>query len=389
MVWVLQPPGQLVQYDALTFEKTHTIEVPSAAFQDHGRLIVNGHGQVLLRLDAQTVWTWDGKTARTWDSGAVTPAPDRYRSPVTEIAPQWFLGADGVHLFAAADVFTVTRGESGVERSRSGRFELWRTDLSGGGKTIVLTETLLACACATGVCYETCPETELWAPEGVIDGFFFLTRWIPGQLGPTFETTFLYRGRDDSWRGTRLPEPIAAFRDARASGSTWIETVPDAGCCGWSNESDDQTILVRDGRRVVLFDEFRRFGNQDYDVSFFTTKVRLSPDGRRAALEIRADAASGSSLRLAENGRENAAALTATRQSLLGLPEVDIVVFDTPDAPDRRLPHAELVGWLNDSEFLIVEKGVLVAIDAGSGARRESGIGARHAEDVRITPAAR
>jgi hypothetical protein len=388
-VWVLERPDHLVQYEAATFVKTQAIIVPNAAFQDGVRLVVNGRGQALIRLDDRTVWTWDGEKAGTWDSGAVTPAPNRRASPAREIDPHWFLAADGAHAFAAADVFTTVVGESGVERSRMGRFELWQADLSGGARQTLLTEPLPACSCGTGVCSETCLESQVWAPDGIIDSFFFLTRWVPGQIGPTFESTRLYRERDARWQGVRLPAPVEAFLDASADGGVWIEAVPDTGCCGWSNESDDQTVLVREGHRVVLFDEFRRFGNQDYDVSFFTMKARLSPDGRQVALGIQADVVPGSDPRLAADGHENAEALKAIRQALQDLPEVDVSAVETPDAPNRRIPHAELVGWLNDSEILVLEKGVLVAVDVATGDRRESGIGARRLEDVRITGFAR
>ena len=36
------------------------------------------------------------------------------------------------------------------------------------------------------------------------------------------------------------------------------------------------------------------------------------------------------------------------------------------------MPHATLVGWINDKELLILEDHVLVVYNVGSGARRKS-----------------
>jgi hypothetical protein len=46
------------------------------------------------------------------------------------------------------------------------------------------------------------------------------------------------------------------------------------------------------------------------------------------------------------------------------------------DSPRRIafLPHATLVGWINDKEILIVEGHLLVAYNVASGARRKSSV---------------
>jgi hypothetical protein len=38
------------------------------------------------------------------------------------------------------------------------------------------------------------------------------------------------------------------------------------------------------------------------------------------------------------------------------------------------IPHATLVGWVNDQEILLAESGLLVAYNVVSGQRRKSGI---------------
>jgi hypothetical protein len=47
------------------------------------------------------------------------------------------------------------------------------------------------------------------------------------------------------------------------------------------------------------------------------------------------------------------------------------------DETPRRVayvPHATLVGWMNEKEILIVEDHVLVVYTLGTGARRKSGV---------------
>jgi len=58
----------------------------------------------------------------------------------------------------------------------------------------------------------------------------------------------------------------------------------------------------------------------------------------------------------------------------LDLPAVE--VKSVGDSPRRIafLPHATLVGWINDKEILIVEGHLLVAYNVVSGARRKSTI---------------
>ena len=57
-----------------------------------------------------------------------------------------------------------------------------------------------------------------------------------------------------------------------------VEAIPDTGCCGWSNQSNDQTLVLSDGKKITVFDEQATYKNPDYDVSFYTSNARLSPE---------------------------------------------------------------------------------------------------------------
>jgi hypothetical protein len=77
---------------------------------------------------------------------------------------------------------------------------------------------------------------------------------------------------------------------------------------------------------------------------------------------------------LSEQGEANPEESQRIRKALQDLPAIEIKTTD--DSPRRLafVPHATLVGWINDKELLIVENHLLVAYTVGSGARRKSTI---------------
>ena len=74
--------------------------------------------------------------------------------------------------------------------------------------------------------------------------------------------------------------------------------------------------------------------------------------------------------------------IPALRRALTELPAV--VVKSVEDSPKQVpfVPHATLVGWLNDKEMLIVEDHLLVVYNVGSGARRKSSVRVEDAAHV-------
>jgi hypothetical protein len=133
-------------------------------------------------------------------------------------------------------------------------------------------------------------------------------------------------------------------------------------------------LLTSNGNSVVLFDEFLRYQNQDYDVSFFTANAKLSPRGLLVALTITATNEPGAEIRLSDAGKANAAELSRIQHALAELPAVELLRMGGPLKRVALIPHARLVGWLNDQEILLVENGLLVSYNAVNGRRRESKI---------------
>jgi hypothetical protein len=280
---------------------------------------------------------------------------------------------DGSHLFWFSNQFNKLEREN-VELSVTTTFRAWRSDLSGKQKQDITTFDFPECRCPTGSCSETCAEARFWVPDAGVDDYFFLTRLIQGQTETKYLSSTLYRRESDSWSGIDLRLPLERALDMAEHGAVFISAILDTGCCGWENQSNDQTVLSSSGRTVVLFDERLQYKNPDYDVSFFTENAKLSPDLAQVAMTIEASAKSNAPIQLSEQGQANPAESLRIRKALTELPAVEVVNADDPSKRSAYLPHAFLIGWLNEKEILIVENRFLVVYNTASGARRKSAI---------------
>jgi hypothetical protein len=224
------------------------------------------------------------------------------------------------------------------------------------------------------VCEETCPQGEFWAPPGGVLGFFFVTQWIPGQLGSTYLATYVFRRQEEGWQAQQLPQTLERVLDADRAGTVVVHTVEDGACCGWDNESSDLTFVTSGDRTDVLFDEWARYGNSNYDVSFLTSNASLSADARFVAVTIVATASTDQDIRLSSQGQEDPAELDRIRREIHELPAVEVMSVAGTGEPVLRVPRATLIGWLSDTEILVLEDQGLVALDTTSGSRRPSSI---------------
>ena len=390
-LWVLQEPDGIVEYDPSTFALRSSHQVPAEIFQSPQDLQINGKGQMLFlaatvrELDGLVhessnprVWFWDGSSAKFLNRAITnTHVPSGGNVLVSSARPRCFLSASGAHLFWFENRSkTLETPDMGQDISIDTIFHAWQTDLSGEHAQDIATYTFKPCKCETAVCSESCPEAGYWLPENGIDDHFITTHWIPGQIQSEYQASFLYRKSAGGWQETTLPHAMERILESSSDGSGFvvIEAVPDGGCCGWINASNDQTLLTAKGKSVVLFDEFQQYQNQDYDVSFFTTNAKLSPRFILAALTVAATNEPGAEIRLSDSGKANAAELSRIQQALRELPAVEVLRLDDPPKRTATIPHARLVGWVNDQEILLVENGVLVSYNVISGRRRNSEI---------------
>jgi len=384
-LWVLQAPDQIVEYDLHTFAPKLSLKLPPEALQHPENLLINHQGQMLFSfpppqdapdLPADKLWLWNGQAGQLLARGVTrrrTPAGDNLS--VLEAVPACMLSADGAHLYWFENRFQkLTDREDSVDRSVVTTYRAWRTDLEDSQPQPLASITLPECECGTAVCSETCPEATFWAPDGVVDNFFVVTRWIPGQIGSSYEASFLYSESGGKWTAKSLPAPLEQVLDAADHGTLLLSAVLDGGCCGWENESDDQTLLWREGKSTVVFDERERYHNPNYDVSFFTTNARLSPDRHAVAYTVAASSPAGAEIRLADSGKPAPEELARIQQALRDLPAVEIVRLDPQPKRAAAIPHATLLGWLGASAILVLADGQLFVFDTAGHRRAESHI---------------
>jgi hypothetical protein len=392
-LWVLRAPGEMVEYDSATFATRKTVKVPAEAVASPQNFAVNRLGQMLFAsavtlplaegdlTGAQKVWLWDGHAATTLARDVTrTTATTGSNLAITESAPVPYLSADGAHLYWFANAARRLQRD-GVDLSTKTTWSSWRTDLAGAGREDVASMTLPECSCPTGGCEESCPYAEVWVPDDGVGKFFVVTQVVSGKDQAVYKASSLYQETGGKWTATPLDTPLRRVLDAANAGAI-LEAVPDSGCCGWANQSDDQTVLHLRGKTLTVFDELGAYKNPDYDVSFYTENGKLSPGLGSVALTIVATLPANKPIQLSEQGQANPEESQRIRKALLDLPAVEVKSVE--DAPRRIafLPHATLVGWISEKEILIVEGHLLVAYNVVSGTRRKSSIRVEDAAHV-------
>ena len=393
-LWVLRAPGEMVEYDPTTFTVKQTVKVPAEAVASPTGIQVNRVGQILFApavslpladsdvASPRKVWIWNGRAATTIDQGVkretgVTGS----NQAVTESAPAPYLSSDGTHLFWFTNQARRLQRED-VDLSIGTTWQAWQTDLNGGGREDIANEKLPDCRCPSGACEETCPAGVIWTPDGGVDRFFLVTQFVAGKTGPVYKVSTLYGNEGGKWTAKTLADPLRRVLDASADNKVIVEAIPDTGCCGWSNESNDQTLVRKDGKSIAVFDEQATYKNSDYDVSFYTADARLSPDLTSVAMTIAATAGPNQTIQLSEQGQANPEESKEIRKALAELPAVEVKTME--DTPRRIafVSHATLVGWISDKEILIVEDHLLVVYTVVTGARRKSSVRVEDAAHV-------
>lgn len=387
LIWVLQPDNMLAVYDAADFHLWRTMALPPEAKGHPERISISRQGAVLVtypageNLSARRVWQSDPRLGSSLTGGAddKTPAPGG-GMVVTSASPDVFFSSNAERLFWFENR-KQTSVRNGLEISVKTVFLGWSSDRNGDNVQQIASIPLPPCACQTGACEETCPEMLPWMPETGVSDFFFLTRWVPGQTEPDFQQTDVYRLQGGNWVSEKLPAPVEQFADAAERGNLSVEIVPDGGCCGWVNESDDQTFLNRNGQSTVLYDERARFHNDDYDVSFFTRNVHLSPDHARIAYTLASTQQPVEEIRLADSGKENPEELQRVKNAMADLPRVEVLALNDPKKIAVSVP-GEMAGWLDGKRVLVFQAGTLSVVDVDSGTRTPTPIKAPDVQHV-------
>ena len=384
-LWALGASGDVIEYDLATFAEKQRVKVPAEVASSPQNLLVNHLGQMLFSAPvalplsegdlagSKKVWFWDGH-------GSTTLAREVTRSAstagsnlaITEAAPVPYLSADGANLYWFSNQARRLQRD-GVDLSTKTTWLGWTTDLTGANRKEIASTTLPECSCPTGGCEETCPYGEVWVPDGGVGKLFLMTQFVAGKTQPVYKGSTAYVESSGKWTASSLDPPLRRVLDA-PNGDVILEAVPDTGCCGWSNESNDQTFLRIHGKVWNEFDERNAFKNPDYDVSFYTETGKMSPSLNAVALTIVSTTQANKPVQLAEQGQANPEESRQIRKALLDLPAVEVKGAGEAGRRVAFVPHAALVGWINEKEILIIEDHFLVPYNVESGARRKSSI---------------
>jgi hypothetical protein len=393
-LWVLRSSGEMVEYDPATFVVKQTVKVPAETMQSPENISVNRLGQILFvtpvplplseedATSAHKAWIWNGHSATSIDLGLKREVVSAgSNQAVTELSAMPYLAPDGEHLFWFANRARRLQREAD-DLSTATTWQAWRTDLNGAGREDLAESKFPDCRCTTGTCEESCPYGAVWAGDGGVEKFFLMTQLVAGQTGPEYKSSIRYREEGGTWTGDPLTEPLHRVLDGAAGGNVLVEAIPDAGCCGWSNQSNDKTLVLVNGKTRTAFDERASYGNADYDVSFYSSNAKLSPELGYLAMTIVATAQANRPIQLAQDGEANPEESQRIRKGLAELPAVEVKSMQESPGRVAFLPHATLVGWVSEREILIVEDHLLVVYNVGTGARRKSSVRVEDAAKV-------
>ena len=392
-LWVIQPPDQIVLYDPPTFVPQRTIKAPARVIRNPEHLAISGIGQMLFRpplfgfvasSPGDSVWFWDGHKATEWQTRSTsTYSGSSGKDTVTGAQIDWFLSATGRSLFSLENEFEVLMWkENGLERSVRSSAWVKQTDvLNARTQTIATLPSTDWCECGTGICFETCPEWEAWSPDGVVSDFLLLTQVTPGQLRTDYHQSIVCERQRNAWQINPLSQPIINPLTYSRKGKMLVATEPDGGCCGWDNEGNDRLLLLRKGKFSVLYDERERYHNLNYDVSFYVRDARFAPDNNMLAYTLVSTARPATEIRLSSRGKENIEELARIRQTITQLPAVEVMLLGVRHRPITMIPHAELVGWLNNCEILVAQNERLVVYDSRGVKQKVTSILVRSAAD--------
>jgi hypothetical protein len=388
-LWVIHEPGDITEYDPGTFAAKQTVKLPPEAIETPQGVSINHLGQMLfvpavsLPLDESDLtgnrkfWFWDGHAATSLPRDLTrTTGTTGSNLAIDESVAVPYLSSDGSHLYWFSNRAHRLQRD-GVDLSTKNTWLAWQTDLAGGNRQDLASADLPECSCPTGGCEETCPYDQVWVPDEGVSNFFLLTEVITGKDQPTYKSSSLYRENSGKWSAADVTPPFRRVLDT-ANADTILEAVPDTGCCGWANLSDDQTLLRLRDKTLTLYDERTDYKNPDYDVSFYTENGRLSPDLDAAACTIVATAGPNQAIQLAQQGQPDPQESERIRKSLFDLPAVEVISVDIKNGESLHrtefLPHTTLVGWINEKEVLIVEDHLLMIYNVSDKARRKSDI---------------
>lgn len=233
------------------------------------------------------LWYWDGKKEhrseitkklRCLPTKNLCFASDEFSSPILDaVEPKIYWAVNRVASFRQEP----PDYEYGMHYIKTD-FEIYSIHFNDDKlfEELIAKIPLNECACSTGDCSETCSIGHIVASEEGIKDFIEVEHFIGGQLESRVEGHTYFEKKNKQWLKTSVNKKLE---------KPFIQWISDSGCCGWVNESSD-VLLIKDGKNEKkMYDEWERFNNRNYDISFYPVNYELTPDFKRIAYHIEPD----------------------------------------------------------------------------------------------------
>ena len=399
--------GAITEYGTEDFEVKQKLQIPASLrlLKRKSRLIskrlrISESGRILyfvddVRLDRGTVvrrlWYWNGKkevVAEVTVELGCFPGDDRcfvrdaLSGPILDAEENAFYR--GINRVVGFRQKPSKDDPSYFEYYVILEFEIYRVRFDDAAPGELIEERIAVvsfkeCRCGTGVCEETCPQGIFVTPKEGVGDFMEIEHFVQGQLGSSVEGHTYLEKRGNDWvevgGGKKREKPF-------------LRTVYDGGCCGWDNESSDKLLLIDGKERKIIYDERERFGNRNYDISFYPSHAELSPDSSMVAYTIvtsswaMANYRKTGALKLGSRGKENLKELERIKAVLGDLPILEVVSLDKETDRIVAIKRAEFIGWMDNHRLLVLKGGKLAAFDLSSRRLIESPVSVKSVEQV-------
>ena len=146
------------------------------------------------------------------------------------------------------------------------------------------------------------------------------------------------------------------------------------GCCGWENESSDRLLAHNGKQKFILYDEFSRFNNRNFDISFYVFNAEISLDKKRVAYTIKPCCKPFDTIRFSSDvfdksrGKEyvNLEDQKKIQSVLDTLPLVEVSTIDASPEVSASIKNAVLSGWMDNDRLLLIKDNKLAVFRLSS-----------------------
>ena len=221
------------------------------------------------------------------------------------------------------------------------------------------------CLCSTGACEETCPIGRMAIFNNIVQQIISVEHFISGQLRSEIIGTTFYERYGNKWIEKNKVE---------IQNHLFLKIIEDGGCCGWQNESSDRLLAYNGKQKFILYDEFSRFNNRNFDISFYVFNAEFSLDKKRVAYTIKPCCKPFDTIRFSSDvfdksrGKEyvNLEDQKKIQSVLDTLPMVEVSTMDASPEVSASIKNAVLSGWMDNDRLLLIKDNKLAVFRLSS-----------------------